>query len=71
MRKIIHHLRRQPEEVRRHILHVSVIIFGIILFSLWVYSLGGNYSDASTETKIEKNLEPLSVLKDNLTLPEW
>jgi len=71
MKRIIHHLRRQPEEIKRHILHVSIIIFGVILLSLWVYSLGENFSSADTQEKVGNNLEPLSVLKDNLTLPEW
>jgi len=39
MKKIIHKIRQQPEEVRRHILHILTIVAGIILISLWVYSL--------------------------------
>lgn len=66
MRKIIHHLRRQPEELRRHILHILTICFGIVLLSLWVYSLGTNFSNPETQAKIEDDLSPLSALKGNL-----
>lgn len=66
MRKIIHHIRRQPEEIKRHILHVLTIVCGIILLSLWIYSLGTNLSEISTEIKAGADLKPLSVLKDNI-----
>lgn len=66
MKKIIHHLRRQPEEVRRHILHVSTVVFGIILLMLWVYSLGASFSDKDTQAKIKRDVAPFSALKDNM-----
>ncbi|OGI65372.1 hypothetical protein A3A95_00770 [Candidatus Nomurabacteria bacterium RIFCSPLOWO2_01_FULL_39_18] len=66
MRRIIHHLRRQPEETKRHILHIVTIVFGIILFSLWVYSLGVNFSEMTAEVKENDELNPLSVLKGNI-----
>lgn len=43
MQKITHHIKRirqQPEHIKRHILHVLVVVCGIILILLWVYSLG-------------------------------
>lgn len=66
MRKIIHHVRGKSEETRRHILHVLTVFFGIVLVLLWIYSLGGNLNDKDAQAKLEKDLEPLSVLKDNL-----
>lgn len=66
MKKIIHHLRKQPEQVRIHILHVLTIGASIILMVLWVYSLGKNLTSSETQVKIEKDLKPFSVLKDNL-----
>ena len=66
MRKIIHHIRRQPEGVRRHILHVLTMVLGIILALLWVYSLGRNVTDPKTQAKINEDLEPLSALKANI-----
>jgi len=66
MRKIIHHIRRQPEQVRRHILHVSTFIAGIILILLWIYSLGTSFSNPETEAKVNSDLKPFSALKDNL-----
>ena len=66
MKKIIHHIRRQPEHVRRHILHVSTIICAVILFSFWVYSLGRNLTSPDTQAQINDDLKPLSALKANL-----
>lgn len=66
MRKIIHNIRRQPEEVRRHIVHVLTAVFAVILLSLWVYSLGANVNTPEKSAKTEKNLETFSALKANL-----
>lgn len=69
MKKIIHHIttiRQQPEHVRRYILHVVTLVFGIILVSLWVYSLGTNLSNPDTQAQIGQDLQPLSALKANL-----
>jgi len=66
MKKIIHNLRQQPEEVRRHILHVSTVILAAILFALWVWTLGSNLGNEETEAKIQNDLEPFSAMKDNI-----
>lgn len=66
MKKMIRHIRRQPEETRRHLLHVLMIIAAIILFSLWVYSLGTNLSNQDMQAKVKNDLNPFSALKDNL-----
>ena len=66
MRKIIHHLRRQPEEVRRHILHALTIFFALVLLLLWIFSLGKSFSDPDTQAKINNDLKPFSALKDGL-----
>ena len=71
MRKAIHHLRKQPEEVRRHILHVLTMVAGVILIMLWVYSLGRNFGSSEIRTEVEEGLKPISVLKDNIVLPSW
>ncbi len=72
MQKFIYNIRKQPEEVRRHILHVFTVVAGVVLFSLWVYSLGSNLNDvAVSDDEIKENLAPLSVLKNNLALPQW
>lgn len=70
MKKIIHYIRRQPEETRRHILHLLTIIAAIVLLTLWVYSLGTNLSNKDTQIKIKQGLEPFSVLKNNIP-PLW
>ena len=66
MRRIIHHLRGQPEQTRRHILHVLTVVLGLVLFALWIYSLGRSATNPDTEAKLKKDLSPLSVFKDNV-----
>ena len=66
MRKIIHNLRSQPEEVRRHILHVVTGVAGVILILCWIYSLGTNLTDSDTQAKMENDLKPFSALKGNI-----
>jgi len=66
MRKIIHHLRKQPEEVRRHILHILIFAVALIMVLLWVFSLGKSLANPDTQVKIKQDLQPFSVLKDNI-----
>lgn len=66
MEKIIHHIRKQPEEVRRHILHVLIVVFGVILILLWIYSLGRTLTNPDTQTKVNQDLKPFSALKANI-----
>jgi len=66
MKKIIRNLRKQPEETRRHILHISTIMVAIVLIILWSYSLGRDLTSPDTKIKIKQDLKPFSVLKDNI-----
>jgi len=66
MKKIIHHIRKQPEEVRRHILHVIMVVAAAVLFFLWVYSLGTSLTNPDMQVKIKNDLKPFSALKDNM-----
>jgi len=66
MKKIIYHLRNQPEEVRRHILHVLIVIIAIILLLLWIYSLGASLSNPDTQAKVSNDLKPFTALKANI-----
>ena len=66
MRKFIHHIRKQPEEVKRHILHITMVVLALILLVLWVYSLGKNFNNPDTQAQIKNDLKPLSALKSNL-----
>lgn len=65
MQKIIHNLRQKSEETRRHILHITTVVVSIILFFIWVYSLGSGFSEKETQAKIKNDVEPFSALKDN------
>lgn len=66
MRKIIHHIRKQPEAVRRQILHILVLISAVILILLWIYSLGTTLANPDNQTKVSQDLKPFSSLKDNM-----
>ncbi|MFA5791489.1 MAG: hypothetical protein WC884_00415 [Candidatus Paceibacterota bacterium] len=66
MKKIIHHIRKQPEEVRRHILNILMVVFAIILFLFWIYSLGTNLTNSDNQNKMSQDLKPFSALKDNI-----
>ena len=68
MKRIIHHIRGRREETRRHILHFLTLVFALVLFSFWVFSLGGNSTKSSLNTDKEKadELAPFSVLKANI-----
>ncbi|MFA6257010.1 MAG: hypothetical protein WCT29_01745 [Candidatus Paceibacterota bacterium] len=66
MKKFIHNVRRQPEAVRRHILHVTTVFFAVILFLLWVLSLGRNFTKDETRAEVRDGVAPLSALKVNL-----
>jgi hypothetical protein len=66
MKNIIHHIRKQPEEVRRHILHIVTGLCAVLLILLWVYSLGTNLTSGDTQVKIGQDLKPFSALKDNM-----
>jgi hypothetical protein len=66
MRKMIHHIRKQPEQIRRHILHVSTMVCGVFLVLLWIYSLGTNLVEEDVSKKANKDLKPLSALKANI-----
>jgi len=66
MKKIIHHIRGKSEETRKHILHVFTVVLALILVLLWIYSLGNSFNNKESQVKLENDLKPLSVLKDNL-----
>lgn len=66
MKKLIHHIRKQPEHIKRHILHVSTIVCAVVLVLLWIYSLGTTLTNSDTQAKMNKDLQPLSALKDNM-----
>lgn len=66
MRQIIHNVRQKPEKVRRQILHGATALFAVVLFLLWVVSLGGNFKDEKAVEKTAESLKPLSALKANI-----
>jgi hypothetical protein len=65
MRRVIRHLRRQPERIKIQILYFLTIASGIVLLFVWASRFGISTSQPSTRTGVEGSLQPLSVLKDN------
>lgn len=65
MKKIIYNLRNKPEHVRVQILHISTIAGAIILILLWILTLGNKFKNTDKHISVEKELAPLSVIKDN------
>lgn len=66
IKKVVRHLRRQPEDVRVQISHIATVTVAIIMIILWTYSLGRSLADTETQVKIKQDLQPFSVLKDNM-----
>ncbi len=66
MKKIIHKLRKRPEAERRHILNLLMIIVVIIMLALWVFSLSISFSNKDAKIKMQQDLKPFTVLKDNI-----
>lgn len=66
MKRIIHHVRKQPEHIKRHILHVTIIIFAVILLLFWIYLLGKTLTNTDTQVEMSQDLKPFSILKDNI-----
>jgi Na+/melibiose symporter-like transporter len=66
MKEFIQNLRNQPEQKRRHILHVATIVAAIILVLLWIISLKSNLTNPDTQAKINNDLKPFSALKANI-----
>ncbi|MCF7834242.1 MAG: hypothetical protein K9L98_03185 [Candidatus Pacebacteria bacterium] len=66
MKKVIHHLRNQPEDVRRHVLHLITFSCAVILLLFWVYSLGTDLAKPETKESIKEDLAPFKLLKENV-----
>lgn len=65
MKKIINNLRQKPEKVRRHILHVTTVVLALVLFLVWVYTLGAGLGSQEVQVKAQNDIQPFSTLKDN------
>lgn len=70
IRKVVHHLRSKPEEERRQMLSLSMILVCVVMVILWTWSLGSNIKDPETKIEVKEGLKPFSVLKSNL-IDSW
>lgn len=66
MKRVIRHLRNQPEEVRVQILYILTIASALVLVVLWVSSFGVDTSDPTKANNTKEALAPFSILKDNV-----
>lgn len=66
MKKVLNHLRKQSEETKTHILHVTMIVVSVALFMLWVVSFGATVTNKDTAKNLKEDLKPFSALKANL-----
>lgn len=67
MKKIIHNLRKRPEEERRHILHSIIFLCAIIVIIIWIYSLGTHLTKRENIEPLKDDLEPFSDLSKDLS----
>ncbi len=63
MKKIIHKLRRQKEEDRRHILHISIFFLALLMLVIWSYNLGSTLA----KTNIQEDFSELNEFKNNVS----
>lgn len=66
MRKVIHHLRKQPVHVRHYVAWATTLIFAVLLLSIWVYRLGLTTPEKEIQANTVDSFQPLNVLKDNV-----
>lgn len=63
MKKIIHRLRKQKEEDRRNILHLSIFIVACLIILVWTFGLS---STIAKDDNLDKGLEPIVELTTDL-----
>ncbi len=63
MKKIIHHLRKQKEEDRRNILHLSIFIVACLIILVWSLNLSNTI--ARTDD-LDEGLEPILELTTDI-----
>lgn len=63
MKKIIHKLRKQKEEDRRHILHLSVFFVALVMLVLWSYNLGSTLA----KTNFKEDFSELNEFTNNVS----
>lgn len=67
MRKIVHHLRRQPEHVKVKILYVSLAACLVAMLVLWGLSWSNNANTAARKAKSSAGTSPFAMIKEIFT----
>lgn len=66
MQETIQKLREKPESVKRNILHLIVLVAGILLVLLWVFTLNRNINDDDVRDGMASDIDAFSPLTDDL-----
>lgn len=66
IKKVVHHLRKQPEKDRRHVLHVVTFICAFLLFLIWSFTLGRSINTEETKAKVKDEVKTFSLFKDSV-----
>ncbi len=67
MLNIIENLKKEPEHVRKKILHFVLIIFAIILILLWGLILKSRFSSQEFNDSLKEDTKPFNTLTDGLS----
>lgn len=67
MTNFLENLKKEPEHVRKKILHSILIIFAIILLLIWGVVLKYRFSDEEITTGLKEDAKPFNVLTEDLS----
>lgn len=67
MVNIIENLKKEPEHVRKKILHSVLIIFAIILILIWGVILKFRFTSSDVSTGLKEDTKPFNVLTEDLS----
>ena len=59
-------LRDLPIKEKRHILHMSMMVLSVVVFSLWTLTLKHNLKNAETQIELERSARPFVELGSQL-----
>lgn len=68
MHDYIRHLRTKPEETKKQIVLIALLVCMSIVITIWLTTLGGrNDSEEKIKTEENKGPSPFSILTDSFT----
>ena len=67
MLNIIENLKKEPEHVRKKVLHTLLVIFAIILILIWGVVLKFRFSSQEFNNNLKEDTKPFNTLTDGLS----